>query len=196
MAVLQDTRSTLTSVLVDLDKGEADNVPAMVRDAYRAAGGSMPIAVVTDPGVSKVYGAYSHGDLRSRNFRQIFNDARRDFRRDNGDGSIPKVADVRSGNVTPGASSGDAEDGAMPAPAATSDFSATGFASWTSAQGSTIEARINGVDGDRILFLLRDGRQIPVAADQLDTASLDRARETIEEIIGAEFARPQTAAAN
>lgn len=182
-------------MLVDLDQENAANeVPAVVRDAYRAAGGSMPIAVVTDPAMTKVYGSYSHGDLRSRNFRQIFNDARRDFRRDNSDGAIPKVADVRSGAVTPGDSSGGAE--AMPADPAAADFSGTPFASWTSAHGSTIEARINGIDGDHILFVLRDGRQISVAADQLDGGSLERAREAIEEITGAEFARSETAAAN
>ena len=58
------------------------------------------------------------------------------------------------------------------------EFKPTDFESWKSASGTNIEARLISVDDAGLfVFETRDGRKIPVSGEQLEEASLKRARK-------------------
>ena len=76
MTVAKELKRMGAPVIVDISN-ETGQLPPEVSKAFREAGGAMPIVVLADPAFSKIYGTYSHAQLKGQDYRSIFRDAKR-----------------------------------------------------------------------------------------------------------------------
>ncbi len=153
------------------ESNQLGSLPRPIRDAISGAGSYYPKVVVTDPAMSKVYAAYPYNDLKEERFRTLVRDARRAFDEDVDRGALPE----------PGSALESEEVTTVEDKTGEKTFQPTDFAFWKSVAGNQIEARIVEVDAQgRYVFESRDGRKIPVAPNQLDSESRDRAAKATE----------------
>jgi hypothetical protein len=181
MTVAKELKSMTVPVIIDISK-ETGQLPQDVQAAYRAAGGSMPIVVLTDPAMTKIYGTYSHAQLKGQDYRTIFRDAKRDA-----------TADIKAKTFNVALDAPAAKEEA--APVAKNDKEAapaedTGTYSgdvvkvenpqvltWISAKGTSLKAQLTAVeDGKVFVFKTTAGRTVKVPASQLSATSLADAR--------------------
>lgn len=151
---------------MDITKDDFQGLPGDIQTALRNNGTFWPKVVLTDPAMTKIYDAYSYERLKPQNYRKIFRDATRAFK-----------ADFDAGLVRAPGAPATADDGAADEADPAPSFEPTDFQKWKSAAGSILEARLIAIDGQgRYVFEDRNGREIPVAPDQLDLESRTRAR--------------------
>lgn len=139
-----------------MDTSEAVSLPPAVREAYQKGGTSVPIVLLTDPGLKTIYGRYDHPGMKSQNYPVIFRNGRsavakalQEDRFRTGD-SPPKVLTVSGAELE----------------------------EWQSAHGSSLNARLTGVENGKVyLFQTEKGRLIRATASQLSPESVTRARK-------------------
>lgn len=171
-------------VFVDISN-ETGQLPENVAKAYREAGGAMPIVILADPAFSKIYGTFSHAQLKGQDYRSIFRDAKR---------AVSTAIKEDSFNIEPGAPQTEdepeekvadkddqpTEKKATPV-AATKDIiriEDPEMKSWKSNRGTTIEAKLVVVEDKKTFVLVTSkGATIRVTGEQLSLASLNEAKE-------------------
>jgi len=180
MTVAKELKGMTVPVIIDIGK-ETQQLPKEVQDAYRGAGGAMPIVVLTDPAMTKIYGTYSHSQLKGQDYRSIFRDAKRAV-----------SADIKADtfNVTLDAPA--AKEKAAPVARndekaeAADDSEYSGdvvkiedpqVLNWMSIKGTSLKAQLTAVeDGKVFVFKTTTGRIVKVPGDQLSKTSLADAR--------------------
>ncbi len=168
-------------VIININK-ETGQLPKDVQAAYRAAGGSMPIVVLTDPAMTKIYGTYSHAQLKGQDYRSIFRDAKRDA-----------SADIKAKTFNVALDAPAAKEEAAPvakndkdaAPAEeTETYSGDVIKvenpqvlNWISSKGTSLKAQLTAVENGKVfVFKTTAGRIVKVPGDQLSQTSLADAR--------------------
>lgn len=142
------------SVIVDVS--ETPGLPALVKNAYRTGGASIPIVIFTDPGMTTIYGRFDHPAMKTQKYGTIFKEAR---------DSISKAQ--REGTFSDG--------GKAPV---TVKVEAGKIESWKSSAGTEIKAKLIGVeDNTTYIFETAAGKTFRATAAQLDKTSVIKARE-------------------
>lgn len=145
------------SVIVDLS--ETAGLPALVKNAFRSGGASIPIIIFTDPGMTKIYGRYDHPAMKTQKYDTIFKDTKTGIR-----------TALKNNEFNLGAGA--------PQIAKTNDAKVE---IWLSAQGSTIKAKLIGIeDGKIFLFETEAGKTIRATAAQLSAESVKKARSLVK----------------
>lgn len=158
--------------MVDADQGEQAALPKIVSNAYRQAGGSYPIVIFTDPGLTKVYGTYTHAKLKGQDYGSIFRDLKRSVREAIKDGSFSTEL------AGDGAVSGDNADVPDSDPIGIVTIENGEMREWSSAAGTTIVAKLLSVEGeDLFVFEAENGRNIRTTSEKLSPQSVKEARE-------------------
>jgi RNase P/RNase MRP subunit p29 len=181
MTVAKELKSMSVPVIINISK-ETGQLPNDIQAAYRGAGGAMPIVVLTDPAMTKIYGTYSHAQLKGQDYRAIFRDAKRDV-----------SADIKAKTFNVALDAPAAKEEAAPvakndekaAPADdTESYSGDvvkvenpQVLNWTSSKGTSLKAQLTAVeDGKVFVFKTTAGRIVRVPGDQLSATSLADAR--------------------
>lgn len=168
MTACKENRSTGKIVIIDTEKPDLQNLPQNVQTAFGGKGNIWPKIVLTDPAMTKIYGAFSYEELKPQEYRSLFRAARRAFDADADSGALVAPGQAKPEEPAHGkTASGEAGN---------SGFEPTDYESWQSTAGSAIEARLVAIDGrGRFVFETRDGKKIPVAPSQLQLESRQRA---------------------
>ena len=180
MTVAKELKSMTVPVIINISQ-ETQQLPKEVQDAYRAAGGAMPIVVLTDPAMTKIYGTYSHSQLKGQDYRTIFRDAKRDASADIKAKTFNVALDAPAAKeeAAPVAKN---DDKAKEADSSTSSGDVVKaedpqVLTWTSSKGTSLKAQLTAVeDGKVFVFKTTDGRIVRVPGDQLSNTSLSDAR--------------------
>lgn len=187
MTVAKELKRMTTPVIVDINK-ETGQLPPLVAKAYREAGGAMPIVILADPGLTKIYGTYSHPQLKAQNYRDIFRDAKRAISADIKEKTFnitleaPKKAEEKTAPTTGTTAETPASPAVeKPALAAKKDIIKIDnptMKSWKSSRGSAIEAKLVGVEDKKtFVFVTSGGKTLRVTGDQLSLTSLNEAKK-------------------
>ena len=169
----------VSPVIVD-SGNETGQLPPEIMKAYRTAGGSLPIVVLSDPAMTKVYGTYSHAKLKGQDYRTIFRDAKRavsaDIKADTFNTNLgEKVVEEKP------AAPSKSESKSSPASAPQKDIikiENPEMRSWKSSRGATIEAKLIGVeDKETFVLVTSAGKTIRVTEDKLSLQSLNEAKK-------------------
>ena len=139
-----------------VDTSETVALPAVVKDAYRKGGASIPIVIFTDPSMETIYGSFNHPAMESQKYDTIFKDAKGSIQKAIKDGSFklgagaPKIVEIKDSKV---------ED-------------------WTSSKGTLIKAKLTGIEDDKIfIFETAAGKTIRATATQLSKESVAKAQK-------------------
>lgn len=142
------------SVVVDIS--ETPGLPDLVKNAYRTGGASIPIVILTDPGMTKIYGRFDHPGMKTQKYGEIFKEARDSISKAQKEGTFiqgvaaPVVVKVEGGKIE----------------------------SWKSSAGTEIKAKLIGIEDDTTyLFETEAGKTLRATATQLDQDSVTRARK-------------------
>ena len=142
------------SIIVDVS--ETPGLPEAIKNAYRTGGASIPIVILTDPGLETIYGRFDHPAMETQKYSEIFKEAKDSIATAKKDGTY-------------------SDGGKAPVVVAVAD---TQIETWKSSQGSEIKAKLVGIEDDTTyLFETEAGKTIRAAAAQLDDASVTRARK-------------------
>ena len=142
------------SIVVDIS--ETPGLPALIKNAYRTGGASIPIVIFSDPGVTKIYGRYDHPAMKNQKYGTIFKPTRDSISKAKKEGTFAK----------------------KDKPTVVVKFDGGKFESWKSAAGTEIKAKLVGVEDDTTyLFVTEAGKTIRATAAQLDKTSVARARK-------------------
>ncbi len=146
------------SVVVDVSETVA--LPALVKNAYRTGGASIPIVIFTDPAMTKIYGRYDHPGMETQKYDTIFKDTKTEIRTALKEGGFdlgefaPKVAKTKDAKV---------ED-------------------WISSKGTTIKAKLVGIEDEKIfLFETAAGKTIRATSAQLSKESIEKAKQMVKD---------------
>lgn len=187
MTVAKELKRMTAPVIVDINK-ETGQLPPLVAKAYREAGGAMPIVILADPGLTKIYGTYSHPQLKGQNYRDIFRDAKRAISADIKEKTFnitlekPGRSGEKTATTTATAATTPASPGVeKPVPTVKKDIIKIDnptMKSWKSSRGSTIEAKLVEVEDKKTFVLVTSGGQtLRVTGDQLSLTFLNEARK-------------------
>ncbi len=142
------------SVIVDVS--ETPGLPDLIKNAYRTGGASIPIVILTDPGMTKIYGRFDHPAMKTQKYGEIFKEARNTISKAKKDGTFsdggkaPVIVKVDGGKIE----------------------------SWKSSAGTEIKAKLTGIEDDTTyLFETAAGKTFRATAAQLDKTSVARARK-------------------
>ncbi|MDB4684850.1 hypothetical protein OAF68_04200 [Akkermansiaceae bacterium] len=142
------------SIVVDVS--ETAGLPALIKNAYRTGGASIPIVIFTDPGVTQIFGRYDHPAMKSQKYGTIFKPARDGVAKAKKDGNFSGggkpvvVIKVQGGKVE----------------------------SWNSSAGTEIKAKLVAIEDEKTyLFVTEAGKKIRATAAQLDETSVTKARK-------------------
>ncbi|MFT6864156.1 MAG: hypothetical protein ACJAVK_002719 [Akkermansiaceae bacterium] len=142
------------SVIVDVS--ETPGLPDLVKNAYRTGGASIPVVILTDPGMTKIYGRFDHPAMKTQKYGEIFKEARDTISKAIKDGTFsdggkaPVIVTVKGG----------------------------GIEIWKSAAGTEIKAKLTGIeDNSTYLFETEASKTLRATAAQLDQASVAKARK-------------------
>lgn len=130
---------------------------------------TIPMVVIMDPAMTKVYGSYKNTELRGQEYRKIFRDAMKAHKADVSD---RKIIDPRDNAAQV------AEGEELPADAVRK-FTNGQFEDWTSSAGSTISATLVSASREKAIFVDRNGREIELTMDQLDEESAKRVKSRL-----------------
>jgi len=169
LAVLKEARSI--GEVVFIDSGENGKVPEAIRDQLN---GVIPIVVIADPKGEKVYGRFDHSTLKTKDFNSIFRQAKKELREDLKNGVVESAAKPGGAGTTPAAGGG---GGSALKPLSTSKFADLPYEKWESLKGSSIEAKLEAVNGDDLTLKTKDGRTIKLKQYQLSGDSLRRLKQ-------------------
>lgn len=178
MTVAKELKSLSIPVLINISS-ETGKLPKDVQAAYRQAGGAMPIVVLTDPAMTKIYGTYSHAKLKGQNYRDIFRDAKRaataDIKAKTFNVALDAPAPKKEEAV---AKKDDKEEAGESTANDIIKVEDPQVLTWRSKKGSSIKAKLTSVeDGKIFVFETEKGKTIKVPGDQLSPTSLADARK-------------------
>ncbi len=150
--------------------------------SYRAGGGSLPVVILADPTLSKVYGTYNHAELKGQDYRSIFRDARRAMAEDKKNGTFGAKAVEANEEVKPVAKKvekkkpvGKIVPSSRDAFIYTIDEPVEEV--WYNSTGSRIRAKLIAVEDGKLFHLeTSSGKVLKVKASQLDANSAARAK--------------------
>jgi hypothetical protein len=141
------------SIVVDVS--ETAGLPALIKNAYRTGGASIPIVILVDPGLKTIYGRFDHPAMKSQKYGDIFKKAKDSIAKAKRAGTFaiggkaPVVVKVAGGKVE----------------------------KWTSSAGTEIKAKLVGIEDDSTyIFETEAGKTFRASAEQLDKESVARAR--------------------
>lgn len=128
-----------------------------------------PYVYVTDNSLQREFAFFQHSTLKTQEFSKIFRDTKSAIRSARKDGTL------HSGAVKADAPAENGTDSPI------TKFENADFQSWTSAKGSTIEAKLVSFykGSNSFEFQLRNGQTITVTAAELDAESATRAKELL-----------------
>ena len=142
------------SVIVDIS--ETPGLPDLIKNAYRTGGASIPIVILTDPGMTKIYGRFDHPAMKTQKYGEIFKEARENINKakQNGTfakgGKAPVIVKVENSKME----------------------------NWKSSAGTEIKAKLTGIeDNTTYIFETAAGKTLRATAAQLDKTSVARARK-------------------
>lgn len=176
MTVCEDSRSTGTIVIVDCTKEHLSQLPRPIKKAFTDRGEYWPKVVITDAAMSRVFGSYSYQQLKPKDFRSLFRDAKRDFKEASNAGELPELVEAEEDKETSKSETSNRNESAE------SSFEPSEFQQWTSAQGNKIDARLVAMDdNNHYVFETRDKKKIKILLVQLSEESQAKAREVTGE---------------
>jgi hypothetical protein len=142
------------SIVVDVS--ETIGLPDLVKNSYRTGGASIPIVILVDPGLEKIYGRFDHPAMKTQKYKTIFKEAKDSISKAQTEGTFatggkaPVIVKVEGGKVE----------------------------TWKSSAGSEIKAKLVGVEDDTTyIFETEAGKTFRASADQLDRESIAKARK-------------------
>lgn len=136
----------------------------------------MPIVVLADPGLKKVYGAFNHATLRNQDYRGIFRDTKEEVREAVKAGTFSK--DLAAAEAPPATETADDFKPESVESEGLLKVDNPQFEKWTSSTGSEILAKLVGVQ-DEITFIFetKAGKTVRVTTDKLSAETVRRGRE-------------------
>lgn len=168
MTVCEDSRSIGTVVIVDSSKKDLYQLPDPIQKAFADQGTYWPKVVITDAAMTRVFGSYSYQEMKPKEFRSLFRDAKRDFKEASNAGELPALGEEK----------GTESDSSNEVGSAESSFEPSEFQQWTSAKGNKIEARLIAVDeNNHYVFETQTKKKIKILLVQLSEESQAKARE-------------------
>lgn len=142
---------------VAVDPSEVLALPSEARDIVKTKAGVTPKVFVMNPGLTKSYGGFNHGELKEKNWKDIFKAAKAGVQTAVSEGSFApagKVVNIENSQVE----------------------------TWQSAAGTAIEAKLVTVEDDSVfVFETASGKTIRATADKLSAESVERARDLAAE---------------
>lgn len=139
-----------------VDTSETAALPAVVKDAYRKGGASIPIVIFTDPAMETIYGSFNHPKMKTQKYDTIFKDAKSNIKKAIKDGSFklganaPKIVTIEDAQIE----------------------------NWTSSKGTLIKAKLIGVEDSKLfIFETESGKKIRATAKQLTKESVEKAKK-------------------
>lgn len=140
-----------------VDTSESISLPSKIKERYLKGGASVPIVILTDPGMETIYGSFNHPQMKGQKYGTIFREAKDEIKKaiedgsfSYGEGNEPTLVKVPGGKIE----------------------------NWTSAKGSALKAKLTGIENDTIyLFETAAGKIIRATANQLSPESISRARK-------------------
>lgn len=160
---------------------EMGQLPEEILKAQQGVAGPYPYVILADPALTKVYGAYNHTKLKGQDYRDIFRDAKRaasaDIREDKFNLDLgpskaeEKVARADDEEASPDAAVQEEEIDMV-------RIENPKMRTWTSSKGTTLEAKLVGVEDNKIFVLMTgSGDKIRVTEKQLSLKSRIAAKE-------------------
>lgn len=135
----------------------------------------MPVVILADPGMKKIYGSYNHAALRGQDYRGIFRDVKDEVREAIKAGTFSNDLAVAEADTDTAAADYQPEEVESEGLAKVADPQ---FETWTSSAGSEIVAKLIAVQDDiTFIFESKDGKTIRTTADKLSVETVRRARE-------------------
>lgn len=139
------------SIVVDVS--ETAGLPALVKNSYRTGGASIPIVILIDPSMEKIYGRFDHIAMKTQKYGTIFKEAKNDIAKAKKAGTFtkaPVIVKVEGEKVD----------------------------AWKSAAGTIIKAKLIGIEDDATyIFETEAGKTFRATAKQLDKESVAKARK-------------------
>ncbi len=140
-----------------VDVSETAGLPDLIKNSYRTGGASIPIVIITDPAIQKIYGRFDHPAMKSQKYDLLFKDLKADISEAQNQGTFfsgqnaPKILKVANGTLQ----------------------------NWQSSAGTQIKAKLIGIEDDSIyLFETEAGKTIRATAQQLAPESVTKARQS------------------
>lgn len=127
-----------------------------------------PYVLFADPALKKVYGAFHHNQLKSKDFRGLFRDTKKQIREA-----------IKAGDFLAAEPPVNEKYDVKPEVATASEvvqISDKTVYDWKSAQGTTIRARLISVSEEEFVFQSEEGREIRATAEQLAAETVEKAR--------------------
>jgi len=151
LTACKENRSTGKIVIVDTTKGDLQKLPQTIQSAFGSKGNIWPKVVISDPAMTKVYGAYSYEQLKPQDYRSIFRDARRAFNKDADAGTL----------AVPGKDADGKEEAAdEPAEEKSDSGLLCEQKAWTNRSGTKMEAAVVAVDDIKVIFRMPNGKTV------------------------------------
>lgn len=139
-----------------VDTSETAALPAVVKDAYRKGGASIPIVIFTDPAMETIYGNFNHPKMKTQKYDSIFKDTK----------SQIKHA-IKSGSFQLGAKA-----------AKFVTIQGAHIENWTSSKGTLIKAKLIGIEDEQVfVFETESGKKIRATAEQLSPECVVKANK-------------------
>ncbi len=142
------------SIVVDVS--ETVGLPDLIKNSYRTGGASIPIVILVDPNIEKIYGRFDHPAMKSQKYGTIFKEVK---------DSISKAKSA--GTFATG--------GKAPVMIKVEDSK---METWKSAAGTEIKAKLVGIEDDSTyVFETEAGKTFRATSAQLDKESVAKARK-------------------
>jgi len=139
---------------------------ALKSDLHKLYKNPYPYVVFADPALTKSYGSFHHNQLKSKDFRSLFRDTKKQIRE-----AIKAKSFLAA--EPPVDEKYEVQDAVESKPTVITDKT---IYDWKSAQGSIIRARLVSIEGDNFVFETEGGKSIEASADQLTSESVEKAR--------------------
>ena len=167
MAVAKSAVRSFELVICNVKNNEISQLPKEFKKAIQTSGKYYPKAVFTTAKMEKVYGAHGKPDL-TREADKVLRKMKSALAKD--------ARALRDSGYVVGTSTSDPTETSEDTPV-TETTSDDEFRKWTSASGSTVEAKLLDCDALEAIFLTKAGKRIVVPRAKLSAESWARAQE-------------------
>jgi hypothetical protein len=162
--------------VVFIDKGEMDQVPTAVREAFSKESGPIPQVALSDANGTKVYGTSNHKALVG-GLDKALRDAKRALRDDlKGAPDKPATADAKSPPSSEPPPPGDIK---VTEKNGEKDVTGAPLEQWKSSKGSTVVARVTRVSKFKVTLQTDKGKTVTLNQADLAAESYSRLQEII-----------------
>jgi hypothetical protein len=162
--------------VVFIDKGEMEQVPEAVREAFSKESGSIPHVALSDANGTKVYGTANHKALVG-GLDKALKEAKRAMRADTS-GAPAKPAANATEKPAVAESAG---SGAIKLTDKNGGKEVTGapLEEWKSAKGTALTARVTHVSKTKVTFVTDKGKSVTINQSELAPESFTRLQEIV-----------------